>query len=299
MGDFHKSLYRDFKFYILLIILQIQNMKYILSTTLLFAALSLNAQSTSLKEIWKSKDQLAVPESVLYIPQKQQMYVSLIDGAANKKDAKGSIAILNRDGSTKNSTWITGLNAPKGMAIYNGKLYVADLDVVHEIDTATAKITATIRVPEAVFLNDIAIDKRGIIYVSDTRTNKIHRIINNKSEIYLENVTSANGLKFINDELHVLSGTKLLKFDKHKVATQIAEGLEASGDGLEPDGKGNFIVTCWEGIIYHIKKDGNKQKLLDVTGKMNTADIGYDPKSKMLYVPTFNANSVIAYKMEF
>ena len=68
-------------------------MKYILSTTLLFAALSLNAQSTSLKEIWKSKDQLAVPESVLYIPQKQQMYVSLIDGAANKKDAKGSIAI--------------------------------------------------------------------------------------------------------------------------------------------------------------------------------------------------------------
>ena len=160
-------------------------MKYILSTTLLFTALSLNAQSTSLKEIWKSKDQLAVPESVLYIPQKQQMYVSLIDGAANKKDAKGGIAILNRDGSTKNSTWITGLNAPKGMAIYSGKLYVADLDVVHEIDTATAKITASIRVPEAVFLNDIAIDKRGIIYVSDTRTNKIHRIINNKSEIYL------------------------------------------------------------------------------------------------------------------
>ncbi|WP_231424108.1 SMP-30/gluconolactonase/LRE family protein [Pedobacter sp. Leaf250] len=274
-------------------------MKYILAIIILFTSLSSIAQSTTLTKLWESKAQLPVPESVLFIEGQNKLYVSLIDGAANEKDGKGGIAILNVDGSVKNAKWITGLNAPKGMAIYKGKIYVADLDVVYGIDTATAKIVDTTEVPDAVFLNDIAIDNTGIIYVSDTRKNKIHRIENSKSEVYLEDVVSPNGLKFINNVLHVLSGTRLLRFDNNKVETQIAQNLAASGDGLEPDGKGNFIVTCWEGVIYHVNKDGAKQKLLDVRGQMNTADIGYDQKNKILYVPTFNANSVIAYKLKF
>lgn len=185
------------------------------------------------------------------------------------------------------------------MAMYKGKLYVADLDVVHAIDLGTAKIIETVKVPDAVFLNDIAIDKKGMVYVSDTRTNKIHQITNGKSNVYLNEVTAANGIKFINNELHVLSGSQLLKFDKHKNKKVIAEGLEKSGDGLESLGNGDFIVTCWAGIIYHIQKNGTKHKLLDVQGKMNTADICYDGTNKMLYVPTFNANSVIAYKVQF
>lgn len=274
-------------------------MKYFLPFICLLFSTPIYAQSIKLNKHWEAKEQLSVPESVVYLSSKKELYVSLIDGEGNVKDGKGGIAILNLDGSIKNTTWITGLNAPKGMAMYKGKLYVADLDVIHAIDVATAKIIETVTIPDAIFLNDIAIDKKGMIYVSDTRTNKIHQIANGKSNVYLDQVTAANGIKFINNELHVLSGSQLLKFDKHKNKKVIAEGLEKSGDGLESLGNGDFIVTCWAGIIYHIQKNGTKHKLLDVQGIMNTADICYDGTNKMLYVPTFNANSVIAYKVQF
>jgi hypothetical protein len=32
--------------------------------------------------------------------------------------------------------------------------------------------------------------------------------------------------------------------------------------------------------------------------KKNTADIGYDPVNKIVYVPTFNAKTVVAYKLK-
>jgi hypothetical protein len=39
--------------------------------------------------------------------------------------------------------------------------------------------------------------------------------------------------------------------------------------------------------------------LLDTTKeKKNTADIGFDPKTKTVYVPTFWRNSVVAYEVK-
>ena len=42
-----------------------------------------------------------------------------------------------------------------------------------------------------------------------------------------------------------------------------------------------------------------KQQLLDTrTQKINSADIGYDPKGKVVYVPTFFVNTVAAYELK-
>jgi len=274
-------------------------MRTFLSVLALLFVSNVNAQTIKLEKLWEAKEQLPVPESVVYVAEKKELYVSLIDGEGNVKDGKGGVAILNLDGSVKNATWITGLNAPKGMAIYKGKLYVADITAVVCIDLSNGKIIEKIEVPNAVFLNDIALDKKGVVYVSDTRTNKIHRIANAQSTVYLENVMAANGLKFVKDDLYALAGPELIKFDKNKNKTVIASGFEKSGDGLEPLPNGDFLVTCWAGIIYHVRKDGTKDKLLDVQGKMNTADIGFDPKTNTLWVPTFNANSVVAYQLKY
>jgi len=273
-------------------------MKNLILIACFFITFSAKAQNLSLTKIWETNE-LPVPESVLVAPGQHTLYVSLIDGAGNIKDGQGGIAILNADGTIKDRNWVKGLHAPKGMAIYNNILYVADLDVVYGIDTASANIIKTIKVPDAVFLNDIAINSRGIVFVSDTRTNKIHRIENNESAVYLDNVKAANGLKFINEQLYVLSDSQLLLIGHQKNRKLIAEGLEKSGDGLEVLKNGDFIVSCWAGIIYHIKPDGTKHKLLDVQGKMNTADIAYDARKRILYVPTFNGNSVVGYQVNF
>ncbi len=247
---------------------------------------------------WETKETIPVPESVLPVPSKNELYVSLIDGKGNEKDGKGGVGILYKDGTVKNLNWLTGLNAPKGLGIYKNKLYIADLTDVVVADAKTGAVLKTIPVEGAVFLNDITIDKKGKVYVSDTRQNKIYRLVNDIPELYLDNVISANGLKSIKNFLYVLAGKELWKLDKNKNKTVIASGFEQGGDGLEPAGKGDFLVTCWPGLIYYVKANGSFEKLLDVQGKMNTADLGYDAKTKTLYIPTFNNNSVIAYQLK-
>ncbi|WAC40183.1 ATP-binding protein [Pedobacter sp. SL55] len=248
--------------------------------------------------IWEANQSLPIPESVLYRGDTKELYVSLIDGAGNVKDSKGGVAILNLDGSMKNPEWVTGLNAPKGLAIYKNTLYIADITAVISVDIRTGKIISKLEIDGAVFLNDVTVDDKGTLYISDTRTNKIYQVKNNSYSLYLENVSSANGLKCINKHLFVLAGTELWKINAKKKITVVAKGFEKVGDGLEPIGNGEFIATCWAGIIYHVKADGTIYKLQDVQGKMNTADLGYNPKDRIIYIPTFNQNSVIAYQLK-
>ncbi|MGJ7029814.1 ATP-binding protein [Niabella hirudinis] len=249
-------------------------------------------------QLWKTRDSIPVPESVLPVHRENELYVSLIDGKGNEKDGKGGVGILNKDGTVKNLSWVTGLNAPKGLGLYKKNLYVADLTDVVVIDIKTAKVIKTIPIPGAVFLNDITVDRKGTVYVSDTRQNKIYKLTNDKPEVFMEGVNSANGLKAIGTDLYVLAGKELWKLDARKKKTIIASGFEQGGDGLEPVGNGDFLVTCWPGIIYYVAANGSFHKMMDVQGQMNTADLGYDAATKTLYVPTFNSCSVVAFELK-
>ena len=272
-------------------------MKNVFALTLLFLG-SLSAYSQEkLTLLWESKDQLPTPESVLHVASRNELFVSLIDGDASEKDGKGGIAILNLDGSLKNATWVDGLNAPKGMALYKDLLYVADIDEVVVIDIITGNIINQIKVPGAVFLNDVTVDNTGKVYISDTREGKIFQLHNSKPTLFMSEVPSVNGLRVIGNDLYAMAGTELWKIDNKQQKTVIAKGLKLGGDGLEPVADGSYLVTCWGGLIYQISKTGVVTELLDVQGKMNTADLGYNSKDRILYVPTFLKNSVVAYKL--
>lgn len=272
--------------------------KLFLFLTMVFCADSIFAQTTKLQKIWEAKEQLPVPESVLYVPARQELFVSLIDGSGNVKDGKGGVALLNKDGSLKNATWITGLNAPKGMALHRDILYVADITAVIGIDIVSGNVIDEIEIPDAVFLNDVTTDDNGGVYVSDTRANKIYYVKGGKASLFLENVPSVNGLKHIGSDLYALAGKELWRIDANKKVSVVAKGFAQNADGLEPIGNGDFLVTCWAGLIYYVKANGQIEELQDVQGKMNTADLGYDAKNKIVYIPTFNNNSVIAYQLK-
>jgi len=48
-----------------------------------------------------------------------------------------------------------------------------------------------------------------------------------------------------------------------------------------------------------VKINGEKKLLLDTRKEgINTADIGYDKKNKIVYVPTFWKNHVVAYQLQ-
>ena len=70
-------------------------------------------------------------------------------------------------------------------------------------------------------------------------------------------------------------------------------------DGIEPIGNGDFILTAWVGYIFYVSAGGNIETLLDThLEKKNTADIGYDTAKRIVYVPTFNAKTVVAYLLK-
>lgn len=268
-------------------------MKNALLMIMLFAATTVKAQH-SLEKIWQTPYELNNPESVLLDEKSNVMYVSLV----GSKESIGKIVTMDRDGKLINDNFAPDLFEAKGLGRYKDRLYVTCLKEVAVVDYKTGKTIKKIPADSAKFLNDIAVDAKGIVYVSDTRNGTIYRIENDKASLYLDNVKSANGLKCIGKDLYVLSGTSLLKISSEK-NIQVIATLPCDGDGLEPVGNGDFIATCWIGYIFYVHADGKVETLLDThEQKINTADIAFDSKKSIVYVPTFFAKGVMAFKLK-
>jgi hypothetical protein len=273
-------------------------MKKFISIFPLCIAITANSQTHSLVKLWETDTVVAIPESVLPDFKKGILYVSLINGGAWDVDGKGGVGKLSMDGKNYDSTWVTGLNAPKGLGMDDKNLYAADINEVVVVDLKDGKIKKKIAIDSANGLNDITVDNKGIVYVSDSRRAKIWRIENDKPFLFLDSVRGVNGLKAIGDELYFGAGRNFLKADKNKNITKIVE-LPQGIDGIEPVGNGDFIVTAWSGYIFYVTGDGKFESLLDSHNeKMNTADIGYDPAKRIVYVPTFNAKKIVAYTLK-
>ncbi len=265
-----------------------------------FSATSLFAQKHQLIKKWETDSVLKVPESVLFDQKNNVLYVSNIDGKEPwGKDGRGSIGKIGTDGKIIATEWVTGLNAPKGMGLFNDKLYVADIDHVVVIDINNGSVVQTIPVNDAVGLNDISIDKKGIVYVSDSEAKKVYRIDNGAATMWLEKLQGPNGVLFFEEELYVLDNGGMYKVGKDKSLTKIADGMDGGTDGVENVTGKDFLVSCWAGSIWYVKADGNKEHLLDTRDQnINSADIGYDAKNRIAYVPTFWKNSVVAYQLK-
>lgn len=248
---------------------------------------------------WETDTILKVPESVLFDSKNQVLYAANIEGKDPwGADGKGSIGKIGLDGKIINVEWVKGLQAPKGMGIYNDKLYVADLTNIVVIDIAKGTIESKIRVAGAKGLNDLSIDQSGVIYVTDSQGKKLYRIENNTTSTLLDSLAGPNGVLVSGADLFLLNNGSLNKVGNDKGLSLIAEGMEGGTDGVERVKDNDFIVSCWAGTVWYINTDGRKEMLFDgkSLGK-NTADIGFDPATKMVYVPTFWKNSVIAFEL--
>jgi len=260
---------------------------------------SVRAQGHKLVKKWQTDSVLKVPESVLYDGAGQILFFSNIGGAPDGKNGKGSIGKLGLDGKVAKLEWVAGLNGPKGLGKFKNTLFAADVDELVVIDIPSSKVIKRIPVEGAQFLNDVTVDAKGVVYISDTKTGKVHRVEDGKVSTYAENIKGANGVLALGTDLYVLGSGILWKIGADKKTIKIADGMDESTDGIEKVKDNEFLVSCWNGIIYYVKSDGSKETLLDTrTEKINTADIGYDAKNRIVYVPTFFKKSVVAYELK-
>ena len=257
-----------------------------------------------LVKAWETDTTLRTPESVLY-DGNNTLYVANIDGKSDSLDGSGFISKVSLDGKIENLHWTSGLNAPKGMGLYKDKLYVTDVYRLVCINTANGQAEKTWdAVGKNAFLNDVTVAKDGTVYVSDSRFDKIYRLKDGKWEVLMEGeqLNKPNGVLAIGKDKLMIGSTKigaLRSVDLNtKTMTTIADGM-ANTDGIVPEGKGNYFVSDWNGQIFHVSADGTKEQLLDTRGdKVNAADIDYVAKKKLLIVPTFFKNKLVAYRVE-
>lgn len=256
------------------------------------------AQQHTLEKLWETDTVIAIPESVLPDATGKTFFVSLIDGGGWDVDGKGGVGKLGISGKPYNGTWITGLNAPKGLGRFDNRLYVADISDVVVINIRKGTIEKKINIPGADGLNDITVDAKGIVYVSDSKHGNVYRIEKDVPTLYMGNLPGANGLKASGDGLYILAKKAVLYADASKNLRTITD-LPNGGDGVEEVGNGDLIVSEWIGYVYYVYKDGRKEQLLDRhLEKKNTADIYFDPATHILYIPGFNAKTVAAYRVK-
>ncbi len=255
----------------------------------------------SLEKLWETDTLLTTCESVFYDRQRNVLYVSNINGVPTDKDGNGFISKVNLDGSIENLQWVTGLDAPKGMGVSGDKLYVTNIDELVEVDIISREIVKRYPIEGAVFLNDVATDGNEV-YFTDSDTNKIHLFSDGKISTWLDNdLKGPNGLFIESNSILLASmGSADLKAIAKSDKSQKVIGTEiGAGDGIGKTAGGDYIVSNWQGEVYHITPDGKRIKLLDTkVQKLNTADIEFIADMNMLLIPTFFGNTVAAYKLK-
>lgn len=273
-----------------------KNFFYTLLSLVLLIPAGLSAQK--LEKIWEISDGLKTPESVIYNQDNNLIYVANINGQPAEKDENGFISVLTADGKMKKAEWVTGLNAPKGMAIIKNKLYVSDIDELVEIDIEKAAIIARYNAPGSIFLNDVTVTDNGTVFVSDNRAVKIYILNDNKLLVWKEGepFKNPNGLLAEGEKLFV-GDMNIYEVDLKSKATKLLIEDAGGVDGLEKNAKGEFVFSNWPGRIF-IQRGGKKIKLHDsVEQEINTADIDFAIKLNLVLVPTFFNNKILAYRI--
>lgn len=253
----------------------------------------------TLKLLWETEAKLTTCESVLHDDSEDVLYVANINGGPDQKDGNGFISKVSMDGKITEEQWVKGMDAPKGMGLRDGKLYVTDIDRVHEIDTKSGKITKTYPVQGSKFLNDIAVDNDKV-YISDNRGGSVYVIEDGKLSTFMDKLQGPNGLfSDGGDLLMALWDAKSLNSVdvSSKEITLRTEGIE-NPDGIEAIGNNEYLVSSWNGLVHHIDSDWKKTLVLDTrSDTVNAADIEYVKSKNLLLVPTFFKNTVMAYEV--
>lgn len=282
---------------------------------LLFGAFLHEATSAAppeLELVWETTG-LDNPESVVYSASLDALLVSNVNGGAVDKDENGYIAKVSLDGKVIEKHWVKGLDAPKGMALRGDTLYVADIDTLAVIDVPSAKIKAWHRAQDARFLNDVAVNDKGEVFVSDMVRNRIHRLAEGRFTVWLESpdLENPNGLLVEGNAL-VLGAWGVMKADfstevpghlkyislKDKSIVSMGGAPIGNLDGVEPAfTERHYYVTDWVGgKLFRISAEGKAEVLLELT--KGTADIAVLPKRRWILLPMMLDNKLLAYKVK-
>ena len=252
-----------------------------------------------------------------------KLFVTLMGETRVKGDGDGSIVMIDGD---KITTFIKGLDDPKGIVFINDRLITADFDTVWAIDAEGNK--TVLASPDAfpkppIYLNDVAIDPGGksilVVEMGDRSgmmnpegkfwpldseearnialLGRIYRItLDGKISVAIDHspeMPNPNGVDGRDDGTVLVTeffrGNLLER--KNGNWRTISSG-HRGGDGIVHDGKGNlYLSEVLTGKVWQIKAESGEKRLLATLG--SAADLILDDQKQELIVPDTKAGKLV------
>jgi sugar lactone lactonase YvrE len=243
-----------------------------------------------------SASHLAMPESTLFHAGK--IYVSLIgdpennDGAVVTVDAKGNVT-----GTLARATARKPLVDPTGMAVKGRTIWVNDGHRIRSYDLKTGAPGRVIAIPGSVFINDLAVDRRGNLWASDSETRSLYRVTRGGSVTRFPLPKLFHGLPN-GVALHPTSGEIwFVTFNEAAAGGAQVGRVNGAGafaevigsprlrqlDGLAFVGRTAYMSDFGNGTIWKLSADGRLTRRAVLAG--SPADISYAPGLKRLLIP--------------
>jgi hypothetical protein len=198
------------------------------------------------------------------------------------------------------------LNAPKGMAVLNKVLYIADIDrlVVIDLKKMIQMATFDFSRHNVDFLNDVAVKDDSTLFVSATNSNQIFQVNlkeNNFALLETEPLLGPNGLFYQSEENKLYCaewGTgdpngRLIAIDPPTGKIKVLHQHTGNLDGIAFLRSGNLVFSDWaSNSILELDMIGGELTTFYINPDMagtdsinGPADIWFDTASDQLYVP--------------
>lgn len=229
------------------------------------------------------------------------------DGFISELDGTGRIVALRAFPSEGGR-----LDAPKGMATIDGRLYVADIDRIVGFDLATRRQVFEAQVPAGgpSLLNDVDA-MNGSLVVSDTLRGTVYRV-DVGSGVFTtiaEGIPGANGVVWDAPRRRIVvvglgakfDGGDLFEIGVGGAPKKIDGGPHGLLDGLAVLPDGRMVVSDWRaidppvpGAVMITAADGRPTKTLDVGRPiLGPADFAVDLATRKIWIPATLEGAVV------
>ncbi len=221
------------------------------------------------------------------------------DGFISELDRNGAIVALNAFPGEANT-----LDAPKGMAVLDGRLYVADIDRIVGFDLSSRRqvFIAPMKTDDPILLNDVAVQDDALV-VTDTLAGRVYRldVADGSYEPVADGIPGANGI--VNDPANhrllvvglgaKFEGGDLYEIREDKASRKLPKGPHGILDGLAILPNGWMVTSDWRSIdpptpgsVSLLDRDGSLIRAID-TGVAITgpADFAVDADGGKIWIP--------------
>jgi hypothetical protein len=262
---------------------------------------------------WFVRDGFVAPEAVRYDPDQDVYFVgNWGPGPASATDNNGYISRMKPDGQIENLKFIAGgtnhvvLHAPRGMYIVGDTLWVADADAVRGFNRRTGDKVANVDFSgfDRGFLNDVAADATGTVYVTDTGRNKLYKVQGQggPTVVVADSVLGApNGITWdaANNRFIIVpfGGYKGIRAWVPGTTTLTDAGMSTGSkyDGVEVLSGGRVLVASQADTSLHLFSGTSGHAIIHTLGP--PADIAVDTKRNRVAVPVVALNHVEIYEL--